>query len=540
MNFTVERPAAFYALLLLIPFLIFDFKRFSKLLTSFVTENDYNLSQSLFARFKRCFYLRTLARVLAYVMLVLAYAGISWGTAAVPAQKSGCSVSFVFDISHSMEALDAPGHMSRLEAAANYADELLNKMTGASVSVVLAKGEATVAVPSTEDFEAVRSMLVSLSPKLMTSKGSSLGSGIRTALNSFPSQTSQAAFIWLFTDGEETDTSLSSALLEAVKYGVPVAIIGFGSEREIPVLAGDGQTSVNTALRTEAIQKTLAYVQKHSPRKDSDATTFLVSYVDASEVGSAFKLLNSIKPVAKIGQTSLVYEIQAIPRTTFFLTLAIIFFALSFILGELTIKVKKASAASLLMIFMLTSCSGKFSDGAKLLEGKLDWNRKDYQGAIADFLSVAQSAEERQDSETQQYALFNLASTYLMQDENEAAVKRFDQIAPDAPDNIRFALYYNSGIIAHRNGNFKGAAQLFKQALEIDSGNINAKINLELSMQEDVIQSRSKSSQMSPVTENQEEPSALESAIYSVLRENDQKQWKNRQQDSAESSALDY
>ena len=117
---------------------------------------------------------------------------------------------------------------------------------------------------------------------------------------------------------------------------------------------------------------------------------------------------------------------------------------------------------------------------------------------------------------------------------------RFDQIAPDAPDNIRFALYYNSGIIAHRNGNFKGAAQLFKQALEIDSGNINAKINLELSMQEDVIQSRSKSSQMSPVAENQEEPSALESAIYSVLRENDQKQWKNRQQDSAESSALDY
>ena len=89
---------------------------------------------------------------------------------------------------------------------------------------------------------------------------------------------------------------------------------------------------------------------------------------------------------------------------------------------------KKGSVlASIIFVTMLTSCSGKFSNGAKILEGRLDYNRKDYQGAIANFLEAYDSAKVTDDKTSQEYALFGLASTYLMQDENESAIKRFEQ-----------------------------------------------------------------------------------------------------------------
>lgn len=195
-------------------------------------------------------------------MLVVACAGVSWGTIAVPVQKNGNAVSLVFDISYSMNADDAPGGMTRLESAKSYASELLERMPGTSVSVVIAKGDGAVIVPLTDDRETVLGMLHVLSPSMMTSVGTSLGAGIEAAIASFPQQSSVAGRIWLFTDGDETDSSLSSALNNAVRYGIPVAIVGFGSERETEVLAGDGTTRVRTALRSQSLEKTVSSVQK--------------------------------------------------------------------------------------------------------------------------------------------------------------------------------------------------------------------------------------------------------------------------------------
>ena len=269
-------------------------------------------------------------------------------------------------------------------------------------------------------------------------------------------------------------------------------------------------------------------------------------FTDASEVGSAYKLMQYIKSAndhgaagnstdEKAPDASVVYEVKSIPRNSLFTGLAIFFFVLSFVFSEfnsLPQRAKNASAkkggllASLVFTMLLTSCGGKFSNGAKILEGRLDYNRKDYQDAIANFLEAYDSAKAAGDKTSQEYALFGLASTYLMQDENESAVKRFEQISSSAPDNIRFSVYYNTGIIAHKNGDYAKAAAMFKNALEIDSSNINAKINLELSLEENAVQARKSEQQLAPVTKEKEEASPLESAIYSLLREKEAEQWK--------------
>ncbi|MBP5251310.1 MAG: tetratricopeptide repeat protein [Treponema sp.] len=544
MNITIERPSAVYALLLLIPALIITLKKYFKLLKLFKIHNKTQNSTLL--KMKRSFFLRTLFRSLAWISIVAAYAGISWGINTVPVQKTGKSISLVFDISYSMLAKDGPASMTRLEAACNYCEDLLEHINDASISVTLAKGDGVLALPMTEDINAVSNLLSELSPNLITSQGSSLGGGINAAIKSFPPQSSHAGFIWLFTDCEETDDTLLKALSNSVREGYPVAIIGFGNEIESEVLAGDGKTRVKTALRSAAIEKMISTLAHSSENGHNSLLLTPVTYIDASQYGSASHLLKMIEEPK--GNSEIAYEIHSIQHHNIFIMLAILFFVISVISGEIDITsgIRKMSSAQtiLLLTFMLTSCSDRFNDGKLLFQGKLGWNRKDYQSAIACFLEVADDSYKRGDKITMEYALCNLATTYLMQDENDIALKKFSELLDNATEetsrNVKFTALYNSGIIAHRQGNYEKAVEYFKSALLVDSTSTAAKINLELSIQEKSIQKQSKhDSEVVPVSENNYDHS-LEEAIYSIIKEEEKNQWKSQQQQQTSGSSLDY
>ena len=116
-----------------------------------------------------------------------------------------------------------------------------------------------------------------------------------------------------------------------------------------------------------------------------------------------------------------------------------------------------------------------------------------------------------------------------MQNESDAALSRFEEIAPDAPETVLFSTYYNMGIISHRKGEYNEAASYFKKALLINSSDNNAKINLELS-----IQQREESK-----TRAGEQLSA-EDAVFSVIQENDKRQWKNQEKPQNQSLENDY
>ena len=197
------------------------------------------LREMISFRYKKSLFVRSAFIGMSFIMLLFAYADIHWGTYLVPVQKSGAAVSLVYDISNSMLAADCEGGLTRLDAACRYSKALLSKMNGVSASVVLAKGDGVAAIPLTDDYIMMESLLDVLSPRLMTVPGSSIGKGILKAKDTFPANYSNAGRIWVFTDGEETDSHLKTAVSECIKAGLPVSIIGFGKEAETPVLAGD-------------------------------------------------------------------------------------------------------------------------------------------------------------------------------------------------------------------------------------------------------------------------------------------------------------
>ncbi|MCR5080689.1 MAG: VWA domain-containing protein [Treponema sp.] len=532
MNLYIERPYLLYFAIPTVIAFVFTILKYIRVIHVIEEKNSSPNTIHVLKRMHKCFILRTVMRFFSALMMIFAVAGISYGTESVTVQKSGRAVSFVFDISYSMNANDVPGYNDRLSAVQDYAKELLSKIDGTKVSVVLAKGIGNIAVPLTDDYSAVESIIDNLSPSLMTAEGTSLGNGINAAVASFPSQSSDAPSIWLFTDCEETDNSLKDALKTAVKKGCSVYVIGFGSEFESEILTGDKKTKVKTALRSSKIKKMI-------DEEFSDSMTPAV-YCNAFEKGAAAKIISSLDLQNKTNVVA--YETKNIKRHRFFICLSIIFFVISFFFGEFDSsrgKKKIVSSVSVFScVFLLTGCGYRFKQGTKILSGKINWTQHKYQLAVADFLEVTESTEENDNMEIHDYALLGLGTTYLMQGENDSAMKRFAQIRKDASNEIRFSLYYNEGIIAYRNGDYKLAAEHFKNALLIDAKNTDAKINLELSQRNNKTQQEKAGAELIPVSENKDDNS-LESALYSVIREDEQKQWKNQQKD-VQTNSKDY
>ncbi len=550
MNFFCEKPEAFFALIPLAPAFIAAAKRVRVLRkldsTSFMFKKGGGLARHLIAR--------TVFFTLSWLMLVSAYAGFSWGTRFETAQKSGNALSFVFDISYSMTAHDCPGGMTRLEAAAHFASLLLDRVSGTPVSVTLAKGDGINVIPLTEDKNAVETLLSSLSPALMSAAGSSIGTGIRAALNAFSENSNFARAIWVFTDGDETDGRLENALGECIRRGVNVCLIGFGSEKESETLAGDGKTPVMTALRASRIRNAAASALKKN--KNFSGADTKVLFVNAFESGSAVKLLESLpspshsmlfadgKGGADTAEGFLTAEAKPVPRHTLFLSLSLAFFAAALVIPQIrrgnrsTAFKKKDAFIVLTCVFVLSSCTAKINGARTILAGAWAYEQKRYGDAAAGFFEAASDAEAHADDVLRIYALYGLASSYLMQNETVSAMERFAEIADEAPLPVKYAAYYNMGLIADKNGDYTAAADYFKKALKADGTQIQAQINLELS-QRHKADAAELQRERSVFSDNGEGRDRMEETIFKRIKENDKKEWKSGAT-TENTSSLDY
>lgn len=515
MNFSCARPAAFFAILLIIPVAVFNCSRLKKIAE------------------KKKLIVRTALHSISFCMLIFAFADLSWGSYLVPVQKSGSSVGFVFDISHSMKAEDGPEGISRLEASALYAKKLLEKMNGSSVCVVLAKGDGIAAIPLTEDFVLIESLLEVLNPSLMTAPGSRLGKGILCAKEALNTNFSAAGRIWLFTDGEETDSGLQNALGECIKSSIPVSIVGFGKENEIPVIAGDGKTVVPTALRKEAILKAISETEKRFSSYENQPQ---LEFINSEDKDSARKLLSPLKIT-----TTTAYETKPIPQYPFFLVLALLFFAAGFVFSEFNFFIlRKSTPLLMILIFLPPLITGCNQNKKDVLKGVYAYNQQDYQHSISLFMEAARLSLEAQNQTAADFCLYDLGTAYLKLDEDRAAMEKFSGISEDAPEAVKYCAFYNAGVIAHKNADYEKAAEFFKKALEADSSKIDAKINLELSIRQQDINVKNNQSKTSPSSEDKNSNSELEKAVFKRIKENDKKQWKNSEQSQEKNLSGDF
>jgi Ca-activated chloride channel family protein len=164
------------------------------------------------------------------------------------------------DLSRSMDVRDGGERgRSRLEQAAVIAGELPALSRGTRFAVVIGKGTGVLAVPLTDDAEAVSAFLEGLSTSLVTGRGTNLESLVTAAARAFQDSFPTRRHIILFSDGEAHQGSFFQGIENALARNISITAVGLGSEAGgvVPSASGrDGgpEADLVSFLRRDALR----------------------------------------------------------------------------------------------------------------------------------------------------------------------------------------------------------------------------------------------------------------------------------------------
>lgn len=174
--------------------------------------------------------------------LVVAAARPRLGMVEEEVQSRGADLFVLLDVSRSMLAEDV--RPNRLERARSDIRDLLRRVPGDRVGLIVFAGRPVVLVPLTSDHGFFLQMLDQASPESAPRGGSLIGDAIRTALAAMPDERARDQALILITDGEDHDSYPEEAAQAAAERGVKIFAVGLGDAREgarIPVQRPGGE-----------------------------------------------------------------------------------------------------------------------------------------------------------------------------------------------------------------------------------------------------------------------------------------------------------
>lgn len=166
-------------------------------------------------------------------LLLTALARPTWGTVTQTVEQEGIEVMVALDVSNSMLAQDIkPDRLSR--AKMEIAD-LMNRLDGDEIGLVLFSGASFVQFPLTSDYATAMTFLDNARPEVISRPGTAIGDAIRTAMSGFDTTRSSQKVIVLITDGEDHEGEAVTVAEMAAEQGIVLYTIGFGSPQGEPI-----------------------------------------------------------------------------------------------------------------------------------------------------------------------------------------------------------------------------------------------------------------------------------------------------------------
>ncbi len=190
------------------------------------------------------------ARPLRALALALGAACLAFALRAAlttPEQLSGdgADVVLAIDVSQSMDVGDvAP---TRLRRALRTAERVVEHARGERLGLVVFAGEAFIALPLTQDRDAVLTYLRALDSEVISVRGSELGRALAEAGRSFDPRSSRPRTLLLLSDGEDFGAPPESQIAQLHALGVRVVAVGYGTPEGAPV---PGQAALAEAVRS--------------------------------------------------------------------------------------------------------------------------------------------------------------------------------------------------------------------------------------------------------------------------------------------------
>lgn len=188
---------------------------------------------------------RTIRLVLWFLgvaLLIVALARPQWGSDIQIVDQAGVQVMVVLDISRSMLAEDLKPN--RLDRAKLEISDLISRLEGDEVGIVLFSGASFVQFPLTSDHSTAKTYLNQASPNAISRQGTVIAEAIDTALSAFSKEREHRKIILIMTDGESHEGDAITAAKQATTEGAVIFTVGFGSPEGSPVPDFDEHGSI--------------------------------------------------------------------------------------------------------------------------------------------------------------------------------------------------------------------------------------------------------------------------------------------------------
>jgi Ca-activated chloride channel family protein len=238
-------------------------------------------------------------------LFIVALARPQWGTVERMVEQEGIEVMVALDVSQSMLAQDIkPDRLSR--AKMEIAD-LMGRLGGNEIGLVLFSGASFIQFPLTSDYATARSFLDNARPEVISRPGTAIGDAIRTAMAGFDMNRTSQKVIVLITDGENHESDALGMAEQAASQGIMLYTIGFGSAQGEPIpqynahgeVVGykqDAQGEVVLSRLDEATLQQIAEVgggQYYRATADGSELAALVSELDTLQKAELNTLLET-------------------------------------------------------------------------------------------------------------------------------------------------------------------------------------------------------------------------------------------------------
>lgn len=195
------------------------------------------------------------------VFLIIAAANLRKPVAGEKENKAGIDVMIALDVSKSMWAEDTKP--SRLDAAKQFINALIDKIGDNRIGLVLFAGHAYLQMPLTSDLAVTKLYVANSSPDAVPMQGTVVGDALQLCTNSLDTKEKKYKAVVLISDGEDHDPHSTEVLQQLVDNGVIVNTVGVGSVSGAPIMEpganaykvdANGQTVISKLNEAELMQ----------------------------------------------------------------------------------------------------------------------------------------------------------------------------------------------------------------------------------------------------------------------------------------------
>jgi Ca-activated chloride channel family protein len=200
--------------------------------------------------------------------------------------------------------------------------ELMDRLEGNEMGLVLFSGAAFVQFPLTSDFATARTFLDAAYPGIISRPGTAIAEAVEIAITGFNEEQATQKVIILLTDGENHEGDILAAAEEAAEKGVIIYTIGFGSPGGEPIPQYDAQNNLIDYKRDQNGELVMSRLDETSLQQIALITggRYFRAVPDGREIGFLAEAIGELQT----SELESRFETRRVERFQWFLGLAVL------------------------------------------------------------------------------------------------------------------------------------------------------------------------------------------------------------------------